>query len=149
MFPKKSKRLVKSNTRFSITEMKNFLEKLRDFFFSIAIYGYVAIKFFVFIFLPRTCKCMIGGLLRIRKRKKIKEVCGGNVEMQRKERNLVGKVKSIHRECVFALREKRMIPLSENVRHTGHSLLALSWIYYELSLQVCSQLLHPDCIEYH
>ena len=84
-----------------------------------------------------------------RKRKTIKEVCGGNVEMQRKERNLVGKVKSIHRECVFALREKRMIPLSENVRHTGHSLLALSWIYYELSLQVCSQLLHPDCIEYH
>ena len=31
--PKKSKRLVKSNTRFSITQMKNFLEELRDFFF--------------------------------------------------------------------------------------------------------------------
>ena len=31
--PKKSKRLVKSNTPFSITQMKNFLEELRDFFF--------------------------------------------------------------------------------------------------------------------
>ena len=41
---------------------------------------------------------MIGGLLGIGKRKKIKEVCGGNVEMQRKEMNLVGNVKSIHRE---------------------------------------------------
>ena len=30
--------------------------------------------------------------------------------------------------CVYALREKRMIPLSENVHDTGHSLLALSWM---------------------
>ena len=57
-----------------------------------------------------------------------KNVCGGNVEMQGKERNLVGKMKIIHRECVYALREKRMIPLSENVHHIGHSLLALSWM---------------------
>ena len=50
---------------------------------------------------------------------------------------------------MHSLRDKRMIPLSENVRYTGHSLLVLSWIYCELSLQVCGQLLHPDCIEYH
>ena len=64
--PKKSKRLVKSNTRFSITQMKNFLEELRDFFF-----------------------------LGCNKSKRV---------------------------------VKRMIPLSENVHHTGHSLLALSWM---------------------
>ena len=36
---------------------------------------------FLFLFLPRTCKRMIGGLLGIEK----KEVCGEDLEMQRKE----------------------------------------------------------------
>ena len=37
---------------------------------------------FMFLFLPGTCKRMIGGLLGIEK----KEVCGEDLEMQRKER---------------------------------------------------------------
>ena len=41
----------------------------------------MANKVYVFFFLPRTCKRMIGGLLGIEK----KEVCG-DLEMQRKER---------------------------------------------------------------
>ena len=52
------------------------------FFLLISIYGYMTIKVFV-LFLPRTCKRMIGVLLGIEK----KEVCSEDVEMQRKERN--------------------------------------------------------------
>ena len=137
LYSQKWKRSVRSNLCFSVTETKNFLEEMRDvLFFSFFSFFFQSMDIwpskFMFLFLPRTCKRMIGGLLGRKK---------GSMRWRSwdAEEGKEGNMKSIiHGECVCALREKRIIPLLENFQYTQ------LWTLSRYAVNCCT-----DCIKYH